>query len=443
MTQLWADAWDVYQRCMSGVVEQLQRGLQVKVRHSVYTAPVVIWLMIVQRLSPRGTLATAVTALLAGAADQLLSDCERAQCKRISHRTGGYSHGRQRLPTLLCQQVLAELITRLREILDPKPGPAAYLLDGSSLELEASPSLCKLYPPAENQHGKAHWPVLRVVVMHELETGLAEQPHWGAMYGAAAVSEQELAEKAMARLPAGSMVIGDRNFGVFTIAWAAQQRGLAVVIRMTQERARKVLGEPITAEGEWLVCWKASRFDGRRQGGMPANACVEGRLIARRIGQGKSKQWLYLFTTATAAEPELVAFYGKRQHIETDLRSLKRTVRLHHISAHNQTMMEKDLLMAMAAYNLVQAVRALAARRHNLNPRQLSFTFVLDVVNAFWPKLQTTKDPAVYRQQVIVMLDTVAQGRHPKRKNPRAYPRAVWHRGHKFPAREEDRRELI
>jgi hypothetical protein len=70
-------------------VEYLQKQAQVKIRHSIYTAQVVIRLMIRQWLQPKGTLATSVEALLAGAADGLLSGCGRAQQKRISRRTGG------------------------------------------------------------------------------------------------------------------------------------------------------------------------------------------------------------------------------------------------------------------------------------------------------------------------------------------------------------------
>jgi hypothetical protein len=432
----------LYERTMTGAIEYLQKQMRMKVRRSIYTAPVVIWLMILQRLQPRGTLTSGVAALLSGAADGLLSRCERARQKRISRRTGGYSRARQRLPKLLCRQVLAELIARLRELLSPGQGPAAYLLDGSSLELEASPSLRKAYPPAENQHGRAHWPVLRIAVLHELETGLAEEPQWGPMYGPAAVSEQQLAEQLMDALPSGSILVGDRNFGVFSIVWQARQRHLDVVMRLTDERARKLLGEPISREGEWAVQWTASRFDGRRQGGMPEGAVVPGRLIARRIGRGKSQEWLYLFTTRTVAAAEEVALYGKRWKIENDLRSLKRTVRLHHIAARNESMMEKELLMAVAAYNLVRAVMALAARRHNLEPRQLSFTFVLDLVQAAWPRLQAATDPDVYRDEVLRLLDAAAQGTHPKRKKAHSSPRAVWHRRHTFPARKEQRDEL-
>jgi hypothetical protein len=418
-------------------VEYLQKQARIKIRRSIYTAQVVIWLMILQRLQPRGTLATSVEALLAGEADGLLSGCGRAQQKRISRRTGGYSHARQRLPKGLCWQVMTELVLRLREILNPGGACPSYLLDGSSLELEASPSLRKAYPPAENQHGRAHWPVLRILVLHDLETGLAEAPQWGPMYGTEAVSEQQLAEKAMDALAPGSTLMGDRNFGVFTIAWGAHRRGLQVVARLTGERAHKLAGGPIAEEGERRVIWAPSRFDGRRQGGMPAGASVAGRLIAARIGRGKSQEWLYLFTTLELPWEQVLALYGKRWNIETDLRSLKRTVQLHHVAARNESMMEKELLTAVAAYNLVRAVMALAARRHNLSPRQLSFTFALNVVSASWHRLQSAPDADAYQREVLGLLDAAAEGVHPNRKKRRLFPRAAWHRRHSFPARKE------
>jgi len=40
----------------------------------------------------------------------------------------------------ICWQVMIELVLRLREMLNPEGGRPSYLLDGSSLELEATPS---------------------------------------------------------------------------------------------------------------------------------------------------------------------------------------------------------------------------------------------------------------------------------------------------------------
>ena len=70
----------------------------------------------------------------------------------------------------------------------------------------------------------------------------------------------------------------------------------------------------------------------------------------------------------------------------------------------------------------MRAVMALAARRHHLSPRQLSFTFVLNVVNASWHKLQTAPDAKTYQREVIRLLDAAAQGTHPKRRKRRSFP---------------------
>ena len=50
-----------------------------------------------------------------------------------------------------------------------------------------------------------------MLVAHDLETGLAMRPTWGALYGPQAVSEQGLVEAAIDRLPQGSIVVGDAN----------------------------------------------------------------------------------------------------------------------------------------------------------------------------------------------------------------------------------------
>ena len=118
------------------------------------------------------------------------------------------------------------------------------------------------------------------------------------------------------------------------------------------------------APGDYPVRWRASRWDGKRQQrpGQPMPV-VEGRLIAWRVGRGKHQQWLYLFTTLSLPAEELVALYGRRWRIETDLRSLKQTVRLQRIAVQSTDMMEKELLVAVMAYNLVRAIMFLAAQR--------------------------------------------------------------------------------
>lgn len=425
-----------------GVLEYLQKQAGLSCRRGIYVPQVVLWLMIAQRLQARGTLAHAVQLLQAGAVDALLPDCRRVREGRVSSRTGGYCQARQKLPKMWVRQVSDEILERLRgKLSEGKPAPPqpVFVLDGSTLQLEHEAELVRHYPPGRNQHGVGHWPMLRMVVLHEVATGLAQPPCWGPMHGAKAVSEQALAERAMASVPGGAVVMGDRNFGIFATAWAAQQRQLGVVVRLTQVRAKKLAGGPISREGDYRVGWRASRWDGGQPRSWPAEAEIPGRLIAWRVGRGRRKSWLYLFTTVDWPAEEVVAWYGRRWYIETDLRALKRTVRLYQLTARSEAMMEKELLVATAAYNLVRAVICLAARRAGVDPRQLSFSHVLNVVSCSMPRLAAATTPRQQHQQFQRVLDLAAQGTLPKRRKRRCYPRAVWGRGAWFPTRKAEK----
>ena len=420
----------------------LQRQMDVTVHNGIYSARVVMWMMINQRLQGRGTLASSVEQLVQGRFDPLLSRCKRVRKRKIALSTGGYCQARQHLPKLLVSRSMDELIERLRSRLlegGSQLPQRVYLLDGSTLQLEHEPELVKAYPLASNQHGESHWPLLRIVVMHDLETGLAERPYWGPMHGRHAVSEQALVERATQHLPAGSVVMGDRNFGIFSTAYTSQQQGHRVVLRLTEARARSksLMGGPISRAGDYPVCWRLSRWDGQGKRQWPADACVEGRLIAWRVGRGKHKQWLYLFTTLSLPAEGVVALYGRRWNIETDLRSLKQTVRLQRIAVRSVDMMEKELMMAVTAYNLVRALMFQAAKRAKIDARQLSFTYACNIVLDGYPKVLAARGARKQQQELDAIIDLVARCRLPKRTKRRSFPREVWGRGYRFPARRE------
>lgn len=166
-----------------------------------------------------------------------------------------------------------------------------------------------------------------------------------------------------------------------------------------------------------------------------AYASVSGRLIAWRVGRGKSKTWLYLFTTWALPAQQIVEMYACRWNIETDLCSLKRTVRLHQLTAKSPEMTEKELLLAFSAYNLVRAVMCLAAQKAGLPPRQLSFSHVLNVVDAAWPQLSSPASLEEHHREFDRVLDRAAQCRLPQRRKMRSFSRAVWRHGLAFPYR--------
>lgn len=430
---------NLYREMAPGVLfHLLQRNLGVKTRDGIYTPRVLMWMMMMQRLDARGTLASAVEQLAQNRFDGLLSRCKRVRENRIGLSTGGYCQARQNLPKLLMERVVEEIVQRLRNHLSKRIAlldRPVYVVDGSSLQLDHNGELKKAYPPAPSRRGESHWPIVRLVVLQDVETGLAQQPCWGPMFGPKAVSEQALAERTMDPVPPGAVVIGDRNFGTFSIAYAIGQKGHAPVIRLTDVRAQKLKGGPIVAEGNYPVEWKASRWDKTKHEELPEDAAIGGRLIAWRMGRGKSKQWLYLFTTLILPAKQIVALYGKRWNVETDLRSLKQTVRLQHLSVQSVDVMEKELLAAVLAYNLVRAIMCLAARTAGLDPRQLSFTYAYNIVQDGIGSVLAASGNSEQIERLERIVSLVSRCRLPNRKKRRSFPREVWGHGQTFPSR--------
>ena len=138
-------------------------------RDDTYTVPVVVWLMMWQRLQTDRTLAGAVQHLFWGGCRELRSEDKREA--EISSATGGYGVARQRLPIPIASEVSDRIVNELRaEMQEGWPGVQrpVFLIDGSTLQLPSREELRKRFPPGHNQHGENHWPVMHIAVMHDV-----------------------------------------------------------------------------------------------------------------------------------------------------------------------------------------------------------------------------------------------------------------------------------
>lgn len=414
--------------------QSLKEDLEVIENSCIFTLPVTTWLMIMQRLSPKGTLATAVTELIHGNGRELLEPCKRVREGSISASTGAYSQARQRIPVEAVRRVAERTFEHLHEIRPRETlRDRLFILDGSSIQLAHSTAVLKVYPPAENQHGKSHWPVMRVAVLHHVVTGLAMAPQYGAMYGPDAVSEQGLAKALIDRLPPSSVLIGDRNFGIFAVAWRAHQGGHKVLVRLTEARAKRLNGGELAPDSDRKVIWEPSREDRRTHPDLPAEARIEGRLIVAQVNG--PEETIYLFTTLEEPTEQVVSLYKERWNIETDLRSLKEQVRLHTIPARSPDLVASELLIAIASYNLIRAVMAEAARQIDIEPRRLSFSRSRESFWAFVRAVAHVDSEEEFEYHWRLLLRSISQCKLPRRNRPSA-PRLVWHKRESFPTRK-------
>lgn len=435
------DALELFQRALPReFFEQQRKAAGQPPEKGVYTAAVVVLLIILQRLvQGKATLSGAVQQALSGRLQGLLPRHKRIEEGSLSGNTGAYSRARSRLPTAVAEkasdQVVEYLLAEHKEAL-PGLGRQAFLLDGSSLDLPHTEALLKIYPPASNQHGEAHWPVMRVVVAHDLVSGIALRPVRGPMYGDQAVSEQALSEKIIDRLPQRSIGVLDRNFGVFSVAWYANARNHPIVVRLTDARARALLGGKLPQETDQWIDWKPSRWDRRAHPNLPGDACIRVRLIAARVVRKGEVIQLYVLTTLDLPVEQIVELYGFRWTIELDLRSLKQTVHLHSLRSTTPDMADKELVLGVTAYNFVRAAIYAAAQAANLNPRQISFSRAQDVVNACLPNLRAARSEQEYALQLEAILRRIAQCKLPRTSHRPSYPREVWRRSTAFPKRK-------
>jgi hypothetical protein len=306
-----------------------------------------------------------------------------------------------------------------------------FLLDGSSITPDASPELSKTYPPAPTQYGPSHWPVLRMATAVDLATGLAVRPEFGPLFGPNAISEQVLAKRLLERIPQECLVIADRNFGIFQMAWTLRTRKMLVRLKESVACCKLGKGYVPAQDFDGPCHWKPSPSE-QKNHGFHQDDCVQGRMVVRTVHPPHQKEpvTIYLFTNDMDSSAEqLIKTYSARWNIETDLRSLKQSVGLESPRSRSSDMLAKEIVLGFAAYNLIRVMMVQAANKAGLEPRRISFSRARDYMEAF-----VARGP-ITRESFDRMLKYIAARPIPIRPD-RHYPRKMWTKGNRYPPRK-------
>lgn len=418
--------WELFRKLLP---PRLLNDLDPKAVQAVYTPWTVTWLLVYQRLNGNATLNDAVSEFTL-----------RFPLRRdLSANSGAYSLARTELDQRVLPWAAANVYDTLVATYPPSwSGRRVFILDGTTVQLAPTPELRAAYPPASNQHGESHWPVLHLLVAHELASGLAAFPEFGPMYGPDGCSELVLATRIVRRLPKGAILLADRNFGIFALAWTANQAGHAVVLRLTQPRFRTLLKQARqVGPGRWELVWRPSRYDRKMHPELPASAAVSGWLHEVKVSE---QQTLYLFETVEMTGEETAGLYHKRQDVETDIRDIKETLCLSEMTCKGQDMLQKELAAALVAFNLANQVRRLAAQRLKLEPRRLSFAGVWSLLKVFaLAVMEGARTETQLQSEFDRLLKAAGQRKLPRRE-ARSYPREIIARRRKFPTRKRPKK---
>ena len=399
----------------------------------LFTPIVTLWYLIFQRLHFDHTLEGVLADAQAGGADSL---CKRLSKKLLSTATVSYSNARQRLPLAFVTQALA---LQARQILGLNPtalwrGLRLSLLDGSTVRMRPCGDIPKKFPPHRNQaKTPAYWCLMRVVVCFCAHTGAA----LNCALGNTGLSEQVLACQIILSQPLSlspCLFIGDRNFGIFRIVQTAGAVGARVLLRLSQTRARKLLGHSLGL-GQHAVRWSPTPHDQLQPG--CSKDPVAGQLLVVRIKRkGFRTQTLYLFITlpqsADYPVEELVSLYGLRWHIELNLRYLKAQMRLVQLECKSADMAQKEWLAGLMAYNLIRAAMLCAALQEGICALVLSFSLSRRHLENWLAHFGHCRRDGGQRWEKLLRL--IGQARLPQRRRSRpAEPRAQRHLRQPYP----------
>ena len=347
-------------------------------RATVYTTLITLWMLTLQRLGGGLSLA-AVVKVIQEFGKHLLPDNKRVREGTLSENSGAYSGARKRLPL---QAVELFASTVCRSLVERSPSwfgeQRAYIIDGTTLTPSPTSELRKAFPPATNQHGETVWPVLLLLVAHELQSGCALIPELGAMYGNKNTSEAKLAAALAKRVPRHSLAMADSGFGIFSVAYAMASQGHDLLFRLTKSRYKAIVRKATLLERTETAAthrlrWVPSGKDRLTNPDLPADAAIDVILHKIELPSGDS---LMLVTTLPWSSQEAAEAYSRRYDVEHDIRDLKVTMRLEKIRACSEDMVRKEILCSVVAYNLVLEFRREAAKIAKLPPRRLSFTGV-------------------------------------------------------------------
>jgi hypothetical protein len=256
-------------------------------------------------------------------------------------------------------------------------------LDGTQFSLINTPQITATLEKARTRRGRAAFAKITTAVL--LELGLHNP--LAAAIGRKGESEWAMAQRLLAQLPKGALMLGDRLYGVAAFAGHAlavcQRVGSHLLLRASRsvkptvrKRLRdgsRLIGVPVRARHNptRIVAWLELR---------------ELRVHVGRTGH-RSRElrlWTSLLDPATAPALELAELYARRWEHELYFREIKRQLRKSDLlQSHTVETGAQEIAAVVLASAVLASERARAANG-KVPVLTVSFGHVLNVVRGMW-----------------------------------------------------------
>lgn len=393
-------------------------GYSVRGELGVFSTATVLWLGVCQRFncnSLESSLLSLVQRLNSGLDFPFTKRAsKKLRSGKVSFNTGGISRARDRISSKEVEEVFNSSADNILK--KSNTGRRVYVMDGQMVAISRTIDNLLGFSPTGHKEGELHYPRIRIVSVHDLDSGVASR----VSIGDCKQSEVKLARKAIEAVEQGSLIIMDRGYDKPVFLDFTQEVGVNVLVRLKNSKGKKLLGKCNEPNAEKSVEWDAKTADGKP-------VTMHGRVIkfTAQIKGFRSSEF-YFFTDDDSLSIEQVAeYYKKRVSVEVFIRDIKQTLKMFFVRAKKAENVHKEILLAYLTFNLLRSIMKETASSLNLPAHRMSFTSTIRLCKAYASLILHSPSKVRTKELMENFKENMNQAKLPKRKKVRSYPREI------------------
>jgi hypothetical protein len=347
---------------------------------------------------------------------------------RIDEGTSAYCQARKRLPLDTLQRLrvavaaAGQKTAALWHDLRPK------VIDATTVGLPDTPKNQRAYPQSGSQKPGCGFPLLRLVGVFSLATGVLLDYAKGNKHQ----HELRLLKGLLDQFKGDDLAVADRGFCSYVLLVLLLWRGVFSVFRLHQRRPADLRKGKRLGKNDRLFTWlkppeKPSWLPQSWWKKIPEQLTV--RVVRFKLARrGYRPESVTLVTTLLDAQKypaqDIAQLYARRWKIELWFRDMKTSMGMEVLRCKSPRMVHKELEMFLIAYNLIRCLIVQAAAINYADLDRMSFKGTVDSVRQFSLAIAQARSKKKQHQLIIELLEIIARDQVPERPN-RIEPRAV------------------
>lgn len=347
---------------------------------------------------------------------------------QVDENTSAYCQARKRLSLdTLCRvrvgvAAAGDKMAALWHGLRPK------LIDGTTVSAPDTPKNQRAYPQSRGQKPGCGFPLIRLVGVFSLATGVLLDYAKGNKHQA----ELRLLKGLLDQFRRGDLAVADRGFCSYVLLALLLARGVASLFRLHQRRAADLRKGKRLGKNDRLFAWakppqKPRWLPQSWWKKIPAQLTV--RVIRFQLhSPGYRTESVTLVTTLLDPQKyparDTAQLYARRWKIELWFRDLKTSMGMEVLRCKSPGMLHKELEMFFIAYNLIRCLMVQAGASNDVELDRMSFKGTVDSVRQFSLAIAQARSKSKQNQLIMELLEVIARDGVPHRPD-RIEPRAL------------------